>query len=279
MNREEYNYCSSSLRKLLSLLGEGDFRRRVKYRFGLQYNPRFNFYHLWDGEQAREVGIGTRATIKLLPDKAIVRVWKSDFPFKEQLLKFQLPDRESIFIPSVHVTKHDSWIEARIQSHINRRIQQRLAFLASKTQEHQVAPYTLRVTFQEPYDSYRAATSTSVPQLQVSVLDIVFDGSDQFSQWQDVANMMVTELYRDFNARWSHGYAIPFSELATIYNREVSSRRELDTRRGIHDRALAIDYGMYEAQAAESLQRIAQGQATSASSNLVDYSELIRRIQ
>lgn len=269
MNREEYNYCSSALRKLLSLLGEGDFRRRVKYRFGLQYNPRFKFYHLWDGEQA-QVGAGTRATIKLLPEKAIMRLGEADFPFKEQMLKFQLPDRETIIIPSTHINTHDTWIHDRIQSHIDRRIQQRLAFLASKTQEHQVAPYTLRVTFQEPYSSYPlSASPTSVHQPGVSALDITFESPEHYSEMCSIANMVATELFRDYRVRWSHGYSITFSELNALYVREVETRRVLSNNNGL--------FGL---DVAQSVQRQVLTELQDVDSpGLVPYSELIRRIQ
>lgn len=144
MNRQEYEYCASAFRGLLHNLAEGDFRRRVKYRFGLQFNPMFGFYHLWDG--ANDPHPHTLATLKLRPKTVTIR-HLPNFMFKEELLKFTLPERKSVFILSENVGRHDDWVHQRIQSRVERRMQQRASFLATEQNPFilniQISPGTL----------------------------------------------------------------------------------------------------------------------------------------
>lgn len=124
MNKQEWQYSTSMFRELLSKLNEGNFQRRVKYRFGLQFNPMFGFYHLWDGlgydlEHGEPL---TVATIKLRPKTTTVRLLP-EYLFKNELSKFKLPDRKTILIESGNVSRHDGWVHNRIHSRVERRIQ------------------------------------------------------------------------------------------------------------------------------------------------------------
>lgn len=96
---------------------EDTFQRRVAYKYGLQFNSRVGFYHLWDSSVAHSV-----ATIRLTDDKAIVR-YVPEWMFLEQLLKFRLDEGETVFVPSNNVCNHDGFIHDRIQNRCERAVQ------------------------------------------------------------------------------------------------------------------------------------------------------------
>lgn len=119
MNREKWQFATHSLRNILrSLSTEDNFTRKIEYRFGLQWNPMFGFFHLYDGWN----GCGTIATIKLSPETAILRYLQGNL-FSHEIEKLKVEDRKTILVPSENVGRHDDWVRPRLQGRIDREIQ------------------------------------------------------------------------------------------------------------------------------------------------------------
>lgn len=124
MNRDTWEFATHSLRRLLHKLSEEEyFDRAVEYRFGLQFNPRFGYFNIWDAIAKDCLG-----SIKIDTKNVVVRYYPiSDFRYEIQ--KFKMDDRKSIFIPSDNLQRNNDWISSRLQRRCERRIQEREAFL------------------------------------------------------------------------------------------------------------------------------------------------------
>lgn len=204
MNRADWQYTSSCFRELLRKLGEEDFRVRVKYRFGLQYNPMFGFYHLWDGADERTVAI-----IKLRPKNVVIR-YNPDFLMKKELLKLRLPDRKSIFILSDNICRHDSWAR-RIQPRCERRMRERADFLA----QEQRSPYELAITIHRLAEMSIGAFGSDMPIN--SQIRVTFTSREELERDQNAAHRMIVTLC---GYGWTFDQLpISFGELSELYIR------------------------------------------------------------
>lgn len=216
MNRREYEYSSRCFRGLLKYLGEGDFRRRVKYRFGLQFNPMFGFYNLWDGLTDEHHLPQSIATIRLKEKTAIVRIAPEDFPFKEQLLKMRLPERDTIFVPSMNIRRHDQWVHNMLQPHVERRIQQRLAFLTRNPQEQNIL--TLQIIPPQP--------PSLSGQIVTSTVRIQFDSNSDLVLSRNTAQSMLHELVSSGILRLGTELVISYKDLEKIHNQSMITIQE-----------------------------------------------------
>lgn len=130
--RSEWEYATSSLRKLLSGYNSGETNMNgiAEYRFGSVWNPMFGFFHVWDG--LLEVGVegsmpgGTIATIRP-GDTARVR-FDPNSDFRYEIQKFLMPPKTT-FVASETLRRHDHWVGERIHNTVHSLIRERADFL------------------------------------------------------------------------------------------------------------------------------------------------------
>lgn len=118
MTRQEWYKSTHNLRELLKELDENGSNRMVKYKFGLEFNPTFQYYHLWNG-----LAKNTMATVRILSDRVVVR-YRPNSHYKYELLKMKFGKKKMVFIPSETLSRHRAWVRNRIQSRIERVLQE-----------------------------------------------------------------------------------------------------------------------------------------------------------
>lgn len=230
MNRDEWQYSSSCLRQLLNKLAEGDFQKRVKYRFGLQFNPMFGFYHLWDGlgYDLEHGEPSTVATIKLRPKTATLRYYP-EYIFKEQLLKFKLPDRQTVFIESDNVSRHDSWAHNRIHANVERRVRERRDFLERENRERPPHSVLMEITLSNMEAAYSGlqmtSSSTVTPFTHTTLLTVVFNSQEHLENNRAIAQEMLHRIMR-LGTRLDEHRTWTFDEIESIHRTSEAQHEE-----------------------------------------------------
>lgn len=121
MNRLEWRTSQYSIRALLHRFKEqgadSGVDRICEYKFGLVWNPRFGFHHIWNG-----IAKNTMATIRLTEDNVILRYRDNSF-YKHEIAKFSLEGYKTVLVKSKNLSRHRDWVHHRIQTRVRDSIQ------------------------------------------------------------------------------------------------------------------------------------------------------------
>lgn len=236
MTRKEYEYNQHALRRLLHNLSQGDFLKRVQYRYALQFNPLFGYYHLWDGaglDEEHQEPL-TLATLKLRPKSVIIR-HRPEFQVLPQLLKFTLPDRESKFVVSENINRHDDWVHQRIQSRVERRMQERASFLDNQN----LPPFTIQIEVAISNIPQTSSGTTTGLEFRLSPeivgIRLQFNSQEELDRHKYEAREMIERLATRFGIRLDLNRVWGFSEIEELFRTE---QVRYDTQRRIERQML-----------------------------------------
>lgn len=224
MNREDWEYSTHSLRKLLHKFHEEDgFEhgrdRAVEYRFGVQFNPMFDFYNLYDAIEGSSI-----ATIALKGEtrggtykEHMLMRYLPTTPFKYELGKFRMPDKKHIFLPSDNVVRHDGWVRNNLHSRCERAIRERRDFLEVQRLATSPNIFTISIpTITSPTQWGLSGHIAGLTQSDTLRVRVDFGHPPTDTEQTDVFGM-VTWMTRNSDWRFNPTAIVPFTELVEIY--------------------------------------------------------------
>lgn len=270
MNRVEWEHNTHSLRKLLHKFSEEDgflsgVDRAVECRFGVQFNPMFEYFHVWDAVDKQTI-----ATVKLGYDpnnRYLERFLMRYLPttlFKEELLKFKISGRKGRFLPSDNVTRHDEWVGYQLQSRCERSMRERERFL--ERQRLETSPHIFSVSIPsmqmvQPYHSRLGRSGLRMEQTTYDTLVVRVDfGRQPNDRDQEEALHMVRWLTD--NTHFGRDVLITIDELRELYRRR---RNEHDQRRRMEE----VTERAYREMSRETLERYAQEYAVDVPRDMI----------
>lgn len=206
MNREEWNRSRHHLRKLLRDFKEdgGVTHRKVEYKFAVEYNQMFDYFHLWNGASRNTI-----ATFKI-GDRIVVRYRPNSY-YLSDILKFRVPGKKVIFVPSNNLSNHRSWVRDRVQRRVTEAMQE--------VNNRFLEPNGVSVIYTFPRAQYGIQMPTSRRYQQIRV---------QFeSQDQQVSN---DEMVRDILDRITSMGLIHEPRASFTYNDVLKLWSEINSR-------------------------------------------------
>lgn len=275
MDKQDWNYSAHSLRKLLHAFKEEDgFERKIEYRFALQYNPMFDFFHLWDGVEKKCL-----STIRLGED-TVVR-FREDTPFKNEILKFRAEEGETKFSLSENLDRHREWLVHQVQQRTERAIEERRAFLDLHDN-----PRVITFSFPEVQSiSRRDLSRTSgfdSRELLFREIRVRFSSVPDSSTVHEI-EMMLHKICRSDYVRLDFGSVQIFPEQtirqAYSIHEQYSERARLETveREALYRNIAGSTYGSYAASTVRNVwSNYTDGTAAGSVSSTLDANTLRR---
>lgn len=217
MNKQEWELSTKKLRTLLGLLETqgATAGREIKYKFAIDFNPMFGFYHLWNG-----VSKNTVCTVRITSKKVIVR-YRPNSHYRYEIQKLKFGDKETVFVPSTNLSRHRSWMNRRVQDRVEQEIAKVRSFLDRQgSQSFTQEPYILTIHIPLSLDiAHFTGPPTQITTGSTLELHILFHSNEEMASNSDSARSIVERLIRI--GAFSNDTRISWEELKRLYVRLV----------------------------------------------------------
>lgn len=226
MTQQEWKLSTRYLRTLI-----GEFERQgatasrsVKYKFALEFNPMFGYFHIWNGKSKN-----TMCTVRISRKKVVVR-YRPGSHYRHELRKMKFDGKRMIFIPSDNLSRHRAWLFGRVQDRVEREMVRVKGFLAlndrselssslpsrdiPNTSIGRVSSITIPLPVSAMLDSYNMTQSTPTEVLRYRTQTIHFQPGENTPDNIALAQRYYSNVSRLMNVPEN----IYFRELQSIYS-------------------------------------------------------------